>query len=60
MPDIAMCRNNGCPSCLRCRRFTALPNEDGQWYAGFAPPAGASQCDDYLPAPRRIEEPMSC
>ena len=49
MPDISMCKNMHCPSAMKCYRFTALPAEDYQWYAAFAPKDNADRCEDFLP-----------
>ena len=49
MPDITMCRNSHCPSAMKCHRFTALPKEECQSYAGFAPFPCEDKCKDFLP-----------
>jgi hypothetical protein len=36
MPDITMCKRDGCPSKERCYRYMAKPWTEGQCY--FAPP----------------------
>jgi len=35
MPDISMCKDEDCPSRLKCFRFTATPNEHRQYYMNF-------------------------
>jgi len=35
MPDIAMCKNEACPSKLMCYRFTATPSDFRQSFAEF-------------------------
>ena len=43
MPDIAMCAK-GCPRCLECYRFRAVPTPHWQPYGNFDP-KGLSSCD---------------
>ena len=35
MPDISMCRNDGCPLRKSCYRFTAIPSPFRQAYTHF-------------------------
>ena len=35
MPDISMCRGEGCSKKKACYRYTAVPNKWGQSYANF-------------------------
>jgi len=44
MPDLALCKNEFCPSRKHCFRFTA-----GQVYARFTVPAGTDRCEYYIP-----------
>jgi hypothetical protein len=46
MPDISLCRNTRCPSCVHCYRFRARPS-DRQSYCGFTVPEGQTKCSHY-------------
>lgn len=43
MPDISMCAK-GCPRCLECYRFMAIPTPNWQAYGDFDPKE-LSSCD---------------
>ena len=48
MPDIAMCRNQKCPSAHTCHRFMAIPSPHRQAYAEFKPEEGEDRCKHFL------------
>lgn len=49
MPDISMCLNSKCPSCVICYRYTAEPNQWRQNYIDFKPNE-SGKCEDYIEA----------
>jgi hypothetical protein len=48
MPDIAMCKNNKCPSRKLCYRFDATPNAHRQSYGSFGPEGDEQACDSFI------------
>ena len=58
MPDITMCRGDGCPKKGTCYRFTATP--DKYWQAYFCGiPFGDEKegaCMHYMPDWRKVKE----
>ena len=46
MPDIAMC-TTGCPRCMECLRFRAVPNPLRQSYTTFDA-KGLSSCPSFM------------
>jgi len=55
MPDLALCKNETCPSKTHCYRFTAQP-DCHQVYAAFAVPPKVDRCEYYIPS--QIELPL--
>ena len=49
MPDIAMCRDENCPSRLKCYRFVATPSKWLQSYGGFGRETGDEKCGSFWP-----------
>ncbi len=56
MPDISMCKNNKCPSFLKCYRAQTKPNPMRQAYASFDP-QGEDQCKSFWDIPPSIKCP---
>lgn len=56
MPDM-MCKNQNCPSCVSCLRFTAKPSENQRYYEYTIRGRYSISCDQYWPArePTRAE-----
>ena len=50
MADIAMCKDDECPSRLKCYRYLAYPEPDWQDYAFTNRGKGQKKCGYYLPA----------
>lgn len=44
MPDIAMCKDDECPSQMKCNRYTAVPSKYRQTYGDFRRSPGADFC----------------
>ena len=55
MPDLALCKNETCPSKTHCYRFQAQP-ACHQVYAKFTVSAGKDRCEYYIPS--QIELPL--
>ena len=49
MPDITMCKGEGCPKKDTCHRHTATPNPRKQSWFGWPPIRGQDDCSYYLP-----------
>ena len=47
MPDLSMCKNNRCPSALKCYRFIAVPDAY-QSYGSFEVPVCKKKCSDFI------------
>jgi hypothetical protein len=47
MPDICMCKGEGCDLKANCYRYTATPNEWRQSYFVSAPCLTSDQCDHF-------------
>lgn len=47
MPDISMCKGDGCPIKQDCYRFTARPSEFYQSYFAVVPYDKKTGCDHY-------------
>lgn len=47
MPDIAMCHNIVCPSCMKCYRFRAIPSKH-QTFSQFAVPPYKNKCENFI------------
>ncbi len=48
MPDLAMCRNESCPSKLKCFRYMAIPDPYWQPFAQFEIPPGHNKCECFM------------
>ena len=47
MPDISMCKNSSCPSCMKCYRYTAIP-DTYQSYGTYIVPVGKKKCSEFI------------
>ena len=48
MPDIAMCRGDGCPRKAECYRYRAVPTPQRQSYFSHPPVQSDGACDKFL------------
>ena len=48
MPDIAMCRGDGCPRKRECYRHRAIPTSQRQGYFSPPPVRADGSCDSFL------------
>lgn len=56
MPDLAMCRDHGCPSREQCYRYTATPSTQ-QVYADFERDYDMVVCPEFVEVRVEKEEP---